>query len=300
MRATYEREVSLAGAAERYPAVQLAWARAALGAYLATFFFWLAPHADALCSAAGVFDERPATGFPNAMAALEPWAGGYGAFCVALGGLALLYAAGLGRRVLAVLLWYGYACIHERISFAAVPQGPFIGWLVLATALVPPGEPTLWRGARPGWRMPTAFLVAAWTVLAVAYTASGLSKLASPSFLSGDAIAQILASPIGRRWWGTSLLEAWPIVPALLTWATVAVEIAFAPLCVLAWGRAAAWLVMSLMHVGIVLTLGIADVPIGMLVFHLFVLDRAWLDAAARAFSRVRAGARAAPLAARS
>ena len=271
----------------RYPAAQLAWARAGLGLYLAVFFAWLAPHADGLLALRA--DEALRVAARDPFAALAASTGAAPPL-LALAALALGFAAGWARRPLAVALGCGYACVLAALPLGAVPQAPFVGWLLWASLLVPPGEGALGRPARADWRMPLAFPVAAWIVLAVAYTASGISKLASPSFVDGDALAQIFTSPIGRRWAFNDLLLAWPPLLQALTWASLALELAFAPLCLAARTRALAWWAMSGMHVGIALTLGIADVPIGMLVYHAFVFDVAWLPARLRDSARSHDG----------
>ena len=76
-------------------------------------------------------------------------------------------------------------------------------WLLLAHAFLPPAPYGSWaaRGrADPagGWRMPPPIFCVAWVVLALGYTYSGYTKLVSPSWQDGTALARVLNNPLAR------------------------------------------------------------------------------------------------------
>lgn len=211
---------------------------------------------------------------------------------VALVATALAFAAGVGRVPAALVLWAGWVCLFERNGLLANPSLPYVGWLLLACALVPPGEP--WRlsprGVRPGrpdrtdrcdWSMIPAVYWGAWVVMAVAYTASGLDKLGSPGWRDGSAIGYALALPYA---WDNPLRDALLSLPLvvqrLLTWSVLGIELAFAPLALFRVARPVVWLGAFVMHAGILLVFDFGDLTAGLLAMHAFTFDARWLPSA--------------------
>jgi hypothetical protein len=116
------------------------------------------------------------------------------------------------------------------------PSLPFVGWMLLAHSCLPraPYGSLDARGRLdPGgeWTMPPAIHRAAWIVMAVAYSYSGFTKLVSPSWVDGTAIARVLANPLARTTIVRDALLALP-APALTvaTWDALGLELSFAPL----------------------------------------------------------------------
>src|SRR6185436_9290354 len=93
---------------------------------------------------------------------------------------------------------------------------------------------------------------AAWIVMALGYTYSGATKLVSPSWLDGSALANVLANPLARPGMVRDLLLALP--PFMLkaaTWGGLAAELSFAPLSLFRRLRPWVWLGMVAMHLGL-------------------------------------------------
>jgi predicted DCC family thiol-disulfide oxidoreductase YuxK len=132
--------------------------------------------------------------------------------------------------------------------------------------------------------MPESVFRAAWIVMAVGYTYSGLTKLASPSWLDGSALRHVLENPLARPGALRDLLLALP-APALgvLTWGTLALEIAFAPLSLAARARRWLWAAMLALHLGLIALVDFADLSLGMVMLHLFTFDPAWVPGRRRA-----------------
>lgn len=62
----------------------------------------------------------------------------------------------------------------------------------------------------------------------------------------------------------------------LLTWGALAVEVSCLPLCSWRKTRPWAWLAATLLQLGILVTIGFAELTLGMLLAHAFVYDPAW------------------------
>lgn len=261
---------------------QFALFRWLFGLYLAWHCARLVPWGPELFSRAGVFPEpavNPLYGlFPNPLAVWDaPWA--VTGWLLALTALSLLFAAGVARRTVAVALWFGLACLFGRNNLIANPSLPYVGSMLLLTALVPPGEG--WslrrRAAADGWRFPASVFHVAWILLAAGYTYSGLVKLASPSWVDGSALAHVLDNPLARPGPLRDALGAAAPLLHLATWGALAVEILAVPLALFRRSRPWWWLAAVLLQLGILSMVAFADLTAGMLLAHLFTFDRRWL-----------------------
>lgn len=259
-----------------YPPLQYAIVRILLGLYLATFFALLVPHAATIYGRDGMFHMLDTTPFPNPLlvdVALAP-----PLFMAVFAVLGLAYAAGLQRKALALLLWYGWACLINRLPFITIPSEGYVGWLLLASILIPFGEPLTPAKPDPRWALPGGILVGAWVVQALSYSASGVGKLWSPSWIDGSALSLILEGPLVRPTGLADLLATLPpIVLRTLTWMFLALEVMVAPLSLTAWGRPCAWGAMVSVHLVMLVLVDITAVSLGMLVFHAFTFDVRWL-----------------------
>jgi predicted DCC family thiol-disulfide oxidoreductase YuxK len=197
--------------------------------------------------------------------------------------LCVLFGIGLHDRAAALGLWYIWACLFGRDPLIANPSIPFVGWLLIAHAFVPPAPYGSWaaRGRVDpggGWRMPPAIFAAAWIVLALSYTYSGYTKLVSPSWRDGTALARVLDNPLARPGW---LRETLLSLPAWLlhagTWTALALELAFAPLVLVRRLRPWLWTMMLFMHLSLIALLDFADLSLGMVMIHLFTWDPGWV-----------------------
>lgn len=256
------------------------------GGYLFVHLAMLVPYGGELFSSAGMLPDArlsPLYGaFPNPL----QWFDSPGAITAALcAGLALAtaFAAGWRDRQAAVALWFVLTCLFDRNPLIANPSLPYVGWLLLAHALLPVAPRGAWDARRrtdggAAWRKPAAVHAAAWIVMAVGYGYSGYTKLASPSWLDGSAVSHVLANPLARptalRGWLLGLPDIWL---QLATWSALGLELGFVLLALSARARPFAWLAMLSLHVGLIVLIDFADLTMGMLILHAFTFDPAWL-----------------------
>jgi hypothetical protein len=252
--------------------------RVALGGYLVVHFVSLAPYAAELFSREGMLPDAAqlpsARFFPNPLANASP--GVALGFVVALALLSLALLAGVYRRWVALPLWFGWACLFNRNPFIANPSLPYVGFLLLACAIVPnesPLRPSL-PPAERAWSIPRPLYWGAWLLLGLGYTLSGLHKLGSPSWRDGTALRHVLELPLARATWlRTALLSLPDWAFAGMTWGALAAEITALPLFWLRATRRFAWAGLIGMQVGILCLLDFADLTAGMLLFHAFVFE---------------------------
>ena len=262
--------------------------RVLFGTYLAVHFFMQLPHAAELFSNAGVLGDarlNPLYGlFPNPLA--TEWGGAPGfvaGFITALALASVCFGLGVWRRMMALLLWFGWAALFNRNNLISNPSLPYVGLLLLFCALVPSGEPfsVTGRNKRPAaWYFPRMVFRGAWFLMAAGYTFSGLVKLQSPSWVDGSALWHLVNNPLARPGWFRDLMLGAPDwIFHVLTWSALAAEIFFLPLCLWRRGRLIAWAFMLVMHLGILLVVDFADLTLGMVILHLFTFDPAWFPA---------------------
>ena len=262
--------------------------RTVFGVYLTIHFLHLLPWGAELFSRAGMLpDPRTSPLYPLFPNPLFVWDAPAVVTLMLAGGALASVALTLGvwDRSAAALLWWLWACLFTRNPLIANPGLPFVGWLLLMHACVPPGAYGTWaaRGAvDPGsrWRLPDALYGAAWIVMAIAYSYSGWTKLDSVSWTDGSALARVLENPLARP---TVLRELVLAVPAWMlavgTWAALALELAFAPLALVRALRRWLWLAMLGMHATLLTLLDFADLTLGMVMLQLVTFDPAWIPA---------------------
>jgi predicted DCC family thiol-disulfide oxidoreductase YuxK len=262
--------------------------RVVFGAYLCVHFLSLAPWGPELFSDRGMLPDASASplafAFPNVLTVFDS-----PAFVTSLlllaAGASVLFAVGWYDRAAAVLLWYVWACLLGRNPLILNPGIPYVGWLLLAHAILPGapyGSVAARRRPDPGgtWRMPALLFAGAWILMAMGYTYSGVTKLVSPSWLDGTAVARVLENPLARP--GPLRAAILSLPDGLLrlgTWATLALELLFAPLALSRRLRPWIWTIALAMHVGLIALIDFADLSLGMVMLHLFTFDPAWVPA---------------------
>jgi predicted DCC family thiol-disulfide oxidoreductase YuxK len=260
--------------------------RAIFGVYLFVHFAQLAPWTAEVFSSSGQLPQGAASPilhfFPNVLALCDTPA--FVSCFVALGaGLSLLVAAGIQDRWAAVGTWYVWACLLGRNPLIANPSIPYVGWMLLAHAALPRPCFGAWvsRGRVAGelpWRMPPALFAAAWIVMALGYSYSGVTKLLSPSWQDGSALLRMLGNPLGRPGGVQAVLLALPpILVQALTWSALSLELLFAPLSLIRRLRPWLWGLLLAMHLLLIVTIDFADLSLGMVMLHLFTFDPAWI-----------------------
>ena len=265
---------------------QYSLVRVLFGIYLLIHFAMLLPYASELFSRDGVLPDRTASPlihlFPNVLALSDaPWV--VVALIAIAAAASIAFALGVRDRVAAIVIWYILGCLFGRNPLIANPALPFVGWLLLMHAALPRAPYGSWdaRGRidpRGGWSFPPAIFAAVWIVMSVGYTYSGWTKLISPSWVDGTAMARVLANPLARptflRTWMLSLPDA---LLHVMTWGALALELLFLPLALFCRARPAIWTLMLLMHVGLMTLIDFADLSFGMIVLHLFTFDPRWV-----------------------
>jgi predicted DCC family thiol-disulfide oxidoreductase YuxK len=260
--------------------------RAVFGAYLLVHFVDLLPFGAEVFSRDGVLPDARLSPlwplFPNVLF-LRDTPTAVTALLLLGSALAVCFALGAADRWAAVGLWWVWGCLFTRNPLISNPGLPFVGWLLLAHAFLPGAPYGSWaaRGDDdPGtrWRMPGGVYAAAWIVMAIAYTYSGATKLPSPSWRDGTALAHVLENPLARPTILRELALALPMsCLRLATWGALVLELLFAPLAVVGALRPWIWSAMLLMHLGLLTMLDFGDLTVGMLMIQAFTFDPAWI-----------------------
>jgi len=281
-----------AGERPAVPPRQFALFRIAFGAFFCVWFAALVPFAADLFGDGGLaslpeparFGPRPpspiAASLPDGAA---PW------LVAAVALLGALVAAGVARRAAAFALGLALVWLHDRNPAFHSPGLAYLGWLCLALALIPIGEP--WRLSRrpsdPAWRLPPGLFAGAWWVLALSHSISGLDKLQSLAWREGEALRLVADMHWARPGLVRSALLSLPDAAIhALTWAALGAELFFAPLAAWRWTRPLAWAGGAGLHLGLLVLMDFAELSLGMLLFFFFTFDARWL---ARRHSKPRA-----------
>lgn len=132
----------------------------------------------------------------------------------------------------------------------------------------------------PGWRFPPRLFAAAWIVLAVSYTVSGVLKLRSPEWVQGRAFAMFLANTLHRDGFVWGFLHALPSpVLAVVNWFALGTETLCGPLALWRRTRPVAWVALAGMHLLVLTTMRTTMLSLGALLPLAFTFDARWLDA---------------------
>lgn len=200
----------------------------------------------------------------------------------------LIFALGWRDKVAAFFMWYVLACLFGRNPLTLNPSLPFVGWMLLAHMILP-GAPYGSVAARGrldpngGWQFQPRLFLVAWIVMSVAYSYSGIYKLASPSWVDGSALAEVLANPLARPTLIREILLGLPnFVLQLLTWAALLLELLFAPIALFTRARLPLWTAMTLMHLGLLVLINFADLSLAMILLHFFTFDPNWIQPQAK------------------
>jgi len=264
--------------------------RALLGAFLVVHFAMLLPYGAEVFGTNGLLASAALSPYfgvlPNPLAYFDSPSAiaavlGIGVVC----GVAV--AVGWFDRIGAIVAALILGWLFQRNPLIANPSLPLLGFLLVLHAFAPArpygSVAALRGGADPRWRLPRHLHVAAWTVLALAYTHSGITKLFSASWMSGEAIRLVLENPLARDHVLRELMLALaPVCLQLLTWTILWVEVLFAPLVLFRRIRPVMWSLMLLAQLGFLTFLNFADLTFPMLLAHLITFDPKWLERWAR------------------
>ena len=260
---------------------QFTFFRILFGSFLTWHFLALIPYGTELFSNEGLIGDaslNPTYGlFPNPLYIFDGPLAVFLTLSLAVAA-SVSFTFGKARRTSAVVLWFIVTALFHRNNLTGNPSLPYIGLMLLLSALMPPerkGEP--WK--MPGWILPVATIL-----LAVGYSFSGYTKLFSPSWIDGTAVAHVLNNPLARLGFLRDFLLALPGgFLAVLTWGALLAELLYLPLCLFRKTRPWIWLALVGMHVTLMFLVDFTDLSMGMIMIHLFTFDPKWLPAKGRA-----------------
>lgn len=177
----------------------------------------------------------------------------------------LIALTGRGARVARMAVWALWLVISNIDPMLGNPTLCYVGWLWLGLSLDNPSSRHLSR----------EFYLAGWSCFGVTYAYSGWTKCVSESWLDGTALDYIYTSCYAYPWMGN---VAFTQYTPELCWLVVFLELACFPLLFSSLGRAFALVCMTGLQLGCLMSLQIPDVSVGMLIFHLFLLDKTWAN----------------------
>ena len=269
-----------------YTGGQYSLFRILFGAYLAVHFGYLSLYAAELFSVSGMLSE----GGHSPLLAIAPSlfrlsdTPAVTVFITLSGAVAAVaFAAGRFDRLGAAWMLLVLISLFARNPLIANPALPYVGLMLFAHLCLPPGPygSLAARGrADPAgdWGMPRPVFMALTIVLCLSYSYSGYTKLLSPNWVSGDAVALVMQNPLARDWILRDALLALPeSVTTFITVFILYVELFFAPLFLFRRLRVWLWSAMLIVQFGFLLLLSFPDLTIPMLLFHLLLFDPAWL-----------------------
>lgn len=261
---------------------QFSLCRMILAVYLCVHFLGLFPVGVELFSAQGMITDPallPSWGkLPNLFWISDAPQMVY--FVLGLGVcLSILLGLGWQRRWVSLVLWLIWMSLFNRNILISNPSIPYIGLLLLVLAALPTGEPFARKAPSLGWQIPNWVAWGLLISLMGGYTASGLHKLTSPSWVDGTALQHVLNLPLGRNYFlRTWMLESPGFLLKGMTWTALGLEILALPLSLIRPARKWIWLALLLMNCVILLVIDFADLSLGIVVMHLFCFDRSWLS----------------------
>ena len=250
---------------------------AVFGAYLALHFAQLLNVSGELFSSTGMLPDMSASPFFGRLPGLfficdAPW---FVQGCVAVAVLlSVTLAGGRYTRFCAATLLVILSSLYLRNPLISNPSLAYVGFALLVLAICGRPATSLGRAVDSN-----AVFTAVVIVLGVSYTYAGLEKLGAPSWQSGQALAEVLASPLARSGVLAEFLRT--DGAAVLKWGTyasLALEIFALALLLMRKTRAPTVLALMGLHVGILLTVNFADLTLGMLAVHILFIDPSWFS----------------------
>ncbi len=200
----------------------------------------------------------------------------------------IVFTMGYCRRRISIFLFYGWISLFNRNPLISNPSIGYIGWLLLACALIPAGErlgfmltakqrTDEFTKNKYRWEVPDVLFYGSWIVVGISYTASGIHKLQCPSWIDGSALYYVLTSPLVRQDNPiVYLLLNTPYATQMMTWGSLFLEVSSLFLGTFRRMRSTYWLMYMGFHFGILTSVNFTDLTLGMIVMHLFTFDASW------------------------
>lgn len=200
-----------------------------------------------------------------------------------------LFTLGIMRRIVSLWLFYGWMCLVNRNPLISNPGIGYIGWLLLACALIPPGERLGFlqnEAERKAyfkkygrWEVPDIIYFGTWIIIGISYTASGVHKLQCESWLNGTALRYVLTGPLAyQNNLIVQIILSNDYLVKAMTYGSLFLELSALFLGTFNRLRPGYWLMFMGFHIGILLTVNFADLTLGMMIPHLFTFDASWCN----------------------
>lgn len=254
--------------------------RMLFGLWLIQHFFFLIPYGRELYSSEGMKVAGGALYLKELLAPLRSPAG-----ISTLLGLSLLssifFTLKIKRALNSLFLFFTWVFFFHQDLLTYNPGVPYIGWMLLALSLVPDNEERFfWENKSPDFSFPPVLFWGLWLVVTLGYTASGLHKFFfSPLWREGRALTYVFDYPATRSETLAQLYFGLPLlIQKIVNWSVIIVEGFFFLALFIPKGRKTLWILNSLMHLGILITLKFASLSIVMLIIHAFMIEDGWFS----------------------
>lgn len=260
---------SLRAVSSAYPALQFAIWRILFGLYLLYYFVRTLPYGRELFSSAGVLPEPV---LPSMLRGIDSplVIDGLIAFLILL---SALFTLGIFRRFCGLLLWVGWMSLFGRDPLIDNPAYPFVGWMMLAAAIVPRGEPlSIQLRPAPRWYMPSVLYWGAWLLLGAGYTVSGFYKCLEPTWRSGYAMLYMYGSLIALDSWLRDLVVQAPLwITKVESWSLMLSQLLALPAFLFKITRLPFLVILTVSFLVSFVLVDLTQVILGMLVFHILI-----------------------------
>jgi len=260
----------------KYPVQQWIIIRAALGIYLAYYFVTLIPYTKELFTNQGIIVHQSFNFTYNLFPNILAYSNNPTILAMILSVLTIIslcFAGGLLQRPLALILWYGWACLYNLNNLIEQPSMGFLGWLILAAVVIPPASI---KNPDRKWFMPQTIYWGAWIILGISYSFSRLLKLTVPGWLEGVALPSILQMPITREFTLLLIPLVPPVLFKILAYIGTFLQITAAPAFLFSLTRKYYWGIFTLGFILVLIFFQLNTIIFAMLIFHAFVVDITW------------------------
>jgi hypothetical protein len=180
----------------------------------------------------------------------------------------LLWTSSKYRKFLSVCILICLAIITELSPWNLNVISGYMGWILIANLFIPEGEGHLFStrtSSNSKWIFPVEIQYAIIVVLGFSFLFSGVTKLLSPFWLSGEALAILSENVRFNRSLGLSEFMHSQFGTAI-TYLTIVIEILFLPLYLYHKTRRLSWWLIFILFLGIVLLMRIYTVSLGLLI----------------------------------
>ena len=248
------------------------------GFWLIQHFFFLIPYGSELYSSEGMKVAGGALYLKDFLAPLRSPLGIKILLCLCLLS-SILFTFKIKRVLNSLFLFFAWIFLFHQDLLSYNPGVPYVGWMLLALSLIPSNEERFfWENKSPDFVFPPILFWGLWLLVTLGYTASGIHKLLySPLWRSGEALIYVFDYPATRSETLAHLYYALPLlIQKIVNWSIIAIEGLFFVALFVPKSRKALWILNSLMHLGILISLKFASLSIIMLIIHLFMIEDYW------------------------